>query len=71
MWDFLRMGGYWPYVWSAYGITFLLLLGLVAWTVRLRRRRHRELAEAEAKLGAGRAEAPRRLRPVRAGGGEG
>lgn len=70
MWDFLRMGGYWPYVWSAYGITFLLLLGLVLWTVRLRRLRHRELAEAEAKLGAAR-EIPRRLRPVREGGGEG
>ncbi len=45
MWDFLRMGGYGPYVWSAYGITLLLLVGLVVWTVRLRRLRHRELAE--------------------------
>jgi len=70
VWDFLRMGGYWPYVWSAYGITLLLLIGLVVWTVRLRRQRHRELAEAEARF-SGRFEPVRRLRPVRASGGDG
>ncbi|MBB3141996.1 heme exporter protein CcmD [Halomonas organivorans] len=35
---FLAMGGYAPYVWSAYGATAALLLG-VGWHARAERRR--------------------------------
>lgn len=34
---FLMMGGYAPYVWSAWGVTALLLVGSV-WHARLERR---------------------------------
>jgi heme exporter protein CcmD len=34
--EFLVMGGYAAYVWSAYGIT-LLVLGISAWAARRRR----------------------------------
>ena len=34
--DFFAMGGYAAYVWSAYGIT-LLVLAVSAWTARRRR----------------------------------
>lgn len=31
--DFLDMGGYGVYIWSAYGITFLLLLVMIITTI--------------------------------------
>ena len=36
--DFLAMGGYAPYVWSAFGITFFSLFTLVVSSVRRQRK---------------------------------
>ncbi len=63
--DFLAMGGYGAYVWSAWGLTFLVLGGLFGWTLWLAQRRQRELEALERRLSQG--QGPRRrLRPVRA-----
>jgi heme exporter protein D len=40
--DFLAMGHHGPYVWSAYGVTFLIVLWNVMQPVRQRRRLLRE-----------------------------
>jgi heme exporter protein D len=40
---FLAMGGYAAYVWPAYGLTFLVLAGLLLWSLGAYRRRQREL----------------------------
>jgi len=42
--EFLHMGGYAPYVWGAYGLAFVVLLGnfLAAW--RRRRKLIREIS---------------------------
>ena len=62
--DFLAMGGYGAYVWSAWGLTFLVLGGLFGWTLWLVQRRQRELEALERRLTQG--QGPRRrLRPVR------
>ena len=42
--EFLAMGGYAGYVWSAFGITALVLLGLLVQSWRAARRREAELA---------------------------
>ena len=34
MMEFLRMGGYGAYVWSAYGITLMVLIINIWWTYR-------------------------------------
>lgn len=39
----LAMGGHGPYVWSAYGITALVILQLLIWPWRAQRRLLREL----------------------------
>jgi heme exporter protein CcmD len=57
--DFLDMGEYAVYVWSAYGITLIVLL-LSAWTAR----RRRLGALERARLAAGQ-EQPRRQPTVR------
>lgn len=41
--EFLAMGGYAAYVWSALGLTALVLVGLLAATLRTARRREAEL----------------------------
>ncbi|HWI26057.1 MAG TPA: heme exporter protein CcmD [Stellaceae bacterium] len=41
--QFLAMGGYAAYVWPAYGVTVLVLGGLLAWSLGGYRRRQREL----------------------------
>jgi heme exporter protein D len=50
MMEFLHMGGYAPYVWSAYGIT-LLVVALNIWSANRRRaetlERARRLADEE------------------------
>jgi heme exporter protein D len=41
---FLAMGGYARFVWPAYGLAALVLIGLVVWTLGSYRRRQKELA---------------------------
>ncbi len=41
--QFLAMGGYAAYVWPAYGLTVIVLGGLLAWSLGAYRRRQREL----------------------------
>ena len=53
--EFLNMGGYAVYVWSAYGVTAVVLVGLLLWTLASLRRVRAELAQLEAL-------APRRRR---------
>ncbi|WP_299686142.1 heme exporter protein CcmD [uncultured Vibrio sp.] len=45
--DFFAMGGYAPYVWSAFGITFLAMLVLLVVSVR---RGKQLLNEVQAKI---------------------
>jgi heme exporter protein D len=45
MMEFLAMGGYAAYVWSAYGLTLLVFIGNVAWA---RRRLHAALRDLRA-----------------------
>jgi heme exporter protein D len=51
--EFLAMGGYAAYVWSAYGLSLVVLAGLVVTTAR----RHRRVV-AEVRAGAARAASP-------------
>ena len=44
---YLAMGGYAAYVWPAYGVTTIVMAGLVVQTVRRYRRAQRELAELQ------------------------
>jgi heme exporter protein D len=50
--EFLRMGGYAPYVWSAYGITLVTLV-LNVWWIRRSHRRALEQARNAVERGAG------------------
>jgi len=59
--EFLRMGGYAAYVWPAYGLTTLVMLGLLIGTVRGLRARRRELEALEGAAG-GRSRRARRER---------
>ena len=52
--EFLAMGGYAGYVWSAFGFTFVVMIGLLVQSWRLARRRERELSELRARLRPGR-----------------
>ena len=45
--DFLAMGGYAPYVWSAFGVTFLVVVGNV---IAARRRWRQTRARLELRL---------------------
>ncbi len=40
--DFLDMGGYAVWVWSAYGISALSLIGMLVWSVRTLKARQKE-----------------------------
>jgi heme exporter protein D len=42
--DYLDMGGYAVWVWSAYGISAASLIGLFAWSLRTWRAREKEFA---------------------------
>ena len=50
--EFLQMGGYAPYVWSAYGITLVTLV-LNVWWIRRLHRRALEQARNAVERGAG------------------
>lgn len=45
---FLDMGGYWPFVWPAWGFAVLFLAGLYAHSFRRTRQAERRLAQAGA-----------------------
>jgi len=47
MLHFLAMGKYAAYVWPAYGVSFLGIGGIIAWTLSSYARAKRRLAEAE------------------------
>jgi heme exporter protein D len=55
------MGGYGGYVWAAFGLTLAVLLGLLAQSVWLMRKRGAELAGLRERLRAAR---PARTRPL-------
>jgi heme exporter protein D len=46
--EFFHMGGYAFYVWSAYGITAVFLIGFVVWTLVSLKLAERELSVLEA-----------------------
>jgi heme exporter protein D len=51
--EFLAMGGYAPYVWSAYGAAVVVLVGLVVATLARRHNSRRSLAALEQLRGRG------------------
>jgi heme exporter protein D len=58
--EFLAMGGYAAYVWSAFGFALIVLMGLLAQSWRVAHQREAELAQLRELVRAGRA------KPVRA-----
>ena len=48
MTEFLQMGGYGAFIWSAYGLAVLVMGGLVVATLRSLRSQERQLAALEA-----------------------
>jgi heme exporter protein D len=53
--EFLAMGGYAAYVWSAFGFALVVLLGLLGQSWRAARQREAELAQLRELVRAGRA----------------
>lgn len=51
MGDFFSMGGYGDYVWPAYIISALVLIGLITFVLRRAAKARRELAALEEKRG--------------------
>ena len=73
--EFLDMGGYATYVWSSYGLTLLVIGGIVWWSaLELRRTREETLGRARVRpprQRPGRQDGPRSGRsPERPGGRE-
>ena len=62
---FLAMGGYAAYVWPAFGLTLLVLLGLLWQSLRLSRQREAELAALRERLRGHRGRPAARLTPRR------
>ena len=63
--EYLAMGGYAAYVWSAFGFTLLVMVGLLAQSWLAARRRERELDELRAALRSSRGERrPATARPL-------
>jgi heme exporter protein D len=73
--DYLAMGGYAAYVWSAFSIALALMMGLFFQSRRMARRREAELTDLRARLERGhgsRAMRPRReSEPSASSAGEG
>jgi heme exporter protein D len=59
--QFFAMGGYGAYVWSAFGLTLVVLVGLFLQSLWLGRRREAELAVLRQRLREAR---PRPARPL-------
>jgi heme exporter protein D len=59
--EFLGMGGYAPYVWSAYGITLAVLLLNIWWIRRLHRQRLEQARTAVDREQSGRQATVRQL----------
>jgi heme exporter protein D len=57
--EFLAMGGYAAYVWSAFGFALVVLLGLLGQSWRAAHRREAELAQLRELVRAGHARSPR------------
>jgi len=51
MTDFLAMGGHGGYIWPAFGITALILIGLLVASWRRVRQRETQLAELQREAG--------------------
>jgi heme exporter protein D len=60
--EFLAMGGYAAYVWSAFGFALVVLLGLLGQSWRAAHQREAELAQLRDLVRAGRAK-PTRAQP--------
>jgi heme exporter protein D len=54
MTEFLAMGGYAAYVWTAYGAAVAVLVGLTVGTLARRRSSRRDLEALERRRGRGR-----------------
>ncbi len=73
--DFLHMGGYAAYVWSAYGLAAVVLLGMIAHSLLWHRRLLRDLRRGSARSKIGTAatapthEADTAVRPHGTGSG--
>jgi heme exporter protein D len=63
--EHLAMGGYAAYVWSAFAVALVLLVGLFLQSRRAARRRELELEELRARVRPQRPRAPRPMRPRR------
>jgi len=63
--EFLAMGGYAAYVWSAFSIAFLLMGGLFLQSRDAARRREADLEELRTRVRPQRRQAARPLRPQR------
>jgi len=55
--EYFAMGGYADFVWPAYGITALVTLGLIVWSLRGHRAVKMRIAALEARADASRADA--------------
>ena len=63
--DFLAMGGYATYVWSAFAVVLVLMGGLFLQSRQAARRREAELAELRLQVRPQRAREVRPMRPRR------
>ena len=62
---FLAMGGYAAYVWPAFGLTLLVLIGLLWQSLRMARQREAELSALRERMRGHRARPAGRLTPRR------
>ncbi len=49
--EFFAMGGYGAFVWGSFGLTALVLIGLLAISIRQAREREQRLSALQAQLG--------------------
>ena len=52
--EFLAMGGYGAFIWAAFGLTAVVLIGLLILSLRDVQEKERHLAKLQAQLGDGR-----------------